>query len=141
MRMVIDDIMDFEAFHTTSDVTSCAQQIVTYITDHDNWKKPILPQQPGCDEMVFEPERFDWVFNKWSCSENFDGNSIFFMKGKQALNLSIVRYAQNELLIKSVIRAKLWTTYLDFVYMFVIHRFLLLSSDDTHLISNLLQMD
>ena len=76
MHMEIDDVMSFQAFHTSSDVTSCAQEIMTYISNHDNWEKPILPHEPGCQEMVFEPERFDWVFNKWLCSETFDGNSI-----------------------------------------------------------------
>ena len=76
MFMEIDDVLHFASHHTTGDVTSCAQEIVMYITDHNNWQKPILPPELGCAEMEFQPERFDSVFNKWLCSQNFNGNYL-----------------------------------------------------------------
>ena len=70
MLMKIDNILNFQPHHTTGEVTSCAQEIVTYISNHDNWQKPILPQEPGCSQMEFEPERFDFEYNKWFCDQN-----------------------------------------------------------------------
>ena len=78
MLMAIDNILDFQPQHTTGDIISCAQEVVTYITDHDNWEKPILPQEPGCDEMMFEPERFDWIFNKWDCKQTTNSKGTYF---------------------------------------------------------------
>ena len=81
MLMEIDDILTFQAHHTVRNVTSCAQEVVTYISNHDNWQKPILPQEPGCPHMDFEPERFDWLFNKWDCTSQLyeadDGELLY----------------------------------------------------------------
>ena len=80
MLVKIDDIVSFQPHHTSSDVTSCAQEIVTFITDFYNWEKPILPEEPGCADMAFEPERFEWEYNKWDCKEIADNHGkLLFM--------------------------------------------------------------
>ena len=70
MFIEIDNEIRFPPHISTEDVTSCSREIADYISDHDNWEKPIIPSEPGCSEMEFDPERFDFVFNKWVCESN-----------------------------------------------------------------------
>ena len=69
MLMEIDNILKLHHSHTYQEVSACAQEVATYIGDHDNWQKPILPEENGCSAMNFEPERFDFQFYSWICRE------------------------------------------------------------------------
>ena len=47
---------------------SCAADIAEYVGDHRNWQRPIIPGDEQCEQLEFQPERFDWVSNMWICS-------------------------------------------------------------------------
>ena len=76
MLIETDYIISVQLDHTYQDIIDCTVEIAEYVVDHDNWQKPILPQEPGCSELEFVPERFDWQENFWLCSnQKHDGNT------------------------------------------------------------------
>lgn len=53
-----------------SDMYACAQEIEWYLSAHSNWQLPIIPQEPGCPEIVFQPEVFTLSSEEWLCMDN-----------------------------------------------------------------------
>ena len=50
------------------DVHSCASEMFLFLMYHDNWgSPPLLPQQPGCPELVFDTAVFYHNGEDWQC--------------------------------------------------------------------------
>ena len=77
MFMLIENIITFDVDDIYTDIDSCALEMSHYISQHDNWKKPILPGEDGCSDMDFDPDRFDFVFARWICPSIINGKMIF----------------------------------------------------------------
>ena len=71
--MVLQYQMAVKDHHHIHEIDSCALDIAAYVTDHDQWEKPILPGDGSCPELQFEPERFDYIGNFWQCIEQNNG--------------------------------------------------------------------
>ena len=65
--MRLDYAVEVEPYHSPDEIESCAQEIATYVADHNNWYRPILPGDGDCPEMEFVPERFDLLGTFWNC--------------------------------------------------------------------------
>ena len=52
-----------------SDMYACADEITAYVGPHSNWELPLIPQEPGCPEIIFEPEVFTLATQEWTCVE------------------------------------------------------------------------
>ena len=76
--MVIDNTITFDADDLFEDINSCAMEIASYTSNHDNWKKPILPPEDDCSNMEFQPEIFDFIYARWICPSLANGNFIWF---------------------------------------------------------------
>ena len=62
-----DYTLDVELHHSSAEIDICAGEIAVYAGDHDNWYKPIVPQNGDCQEMEFVPEKFDLLGTFWNC--------------------------------------------------------------------------
>ena len=60
-------MVKFKEGITKKAVTDCATEIQVFLSDHRNWVQPILPIQPGCPEVTFDPEVFPHVWDSWYC--------------------------------------------------------------------------
>ena len=49
------------------------ERVTEYVSNHDNWEKPILPGQGDCQDMMFDPEMFDQQGNSWNCVDQSKG--------------------------------------------------------------------
>ena len=50
-----------------SEVYQCSDEISGFLTNHENWITPILPQHPGCPAIEFNPEQFQEMSQNWIC--------------------------------------------------------------------------
>ena len=71
----IGNLMNISQQTTRMFAVDCATEIGNYLSDHGNWDEPILPQQPGCDPVRFEPEEFLYLSNTWICDSTM-GNHL-----------------------------------------------------------------
>ena len=76
MFMVIDNSVTFDADDLFEDLNSCAMEIESYVSNHGNWKKPILPPEDDCSIMVFQPEIFDFIYARWICPSQINGKIL-----------------------------------------------------------------
>ena len=68
--------LKIESYHYPKDIEECAEEIASYVGDHDNWVKPILQGDAECPDMEFHPEKFDHKGNVWQCFEqDMSGNT------------------------------------------------------------------
>ena len=68
--MMLDYSMDLEMHHDYSSIVQCATEVASYVGNHDNWLRPIIPADGDCAEMVFTPDQFDHRGNFWRCDES-----------------------------------------------------------------------
>ena len=79
MLIAIDNILNLHQGHTYTQVSSCALEVADYISNHDNWQQPILPEESGCSTMTFDPVWFDFLSYLWVCQSNLQGKIIHDM--------------------------------------------------------------
>ena len=84
-----DYTLDIQLYHKHEDIVSCAEEIAGYAGNHDNWYKPILPGDAGCQDMEFVPEQFDHFGSYWNClNQPFVKNGNYICR--QPLECSVV---------------------------------------------------
>ena len=64
--------------HHQQEVDACASAITEYVSNHDNWDKPILPGGGNCLDLKFVPEMFDHQGHLWLCNDQMTGNLLWF---------------------------------------------------------------
>ena len=57
-------------------VEACAEEILNHVLSWDSWPDSIIPTQPGCPDVVFQPERFDKIESVWTCDDNKEGKTL-----------------------------------------------------------------
>ena len=52
-----------------SEVTVCVNEVSAYLSDHINWRQPIIETDPPCPDIVFDPQSFTEQDQLWLCRE------------------------------------------------------------------------
>ena len=65
--------LQVDGIHRAGDVETCSVDVGVYAANLDNWPQPIFPEETGCSDLLFVPERFDVMGSYWNCNNQNTG--------------------------------------------------------------------
>ena len=71
--MNMEYLLTVQMHHNHEKIDACANNIAVVVNNHDNWVKPIVPEEGDCLELEFIPEKFDQLRNLWQCLQVHEG--------------------------------------------------------------------